>query len=57
VLDSAGISTPEIITLDNEKLPIGDLFSVDRKTGAYDWPDSGGREVCDAACKAPDLTN
>jgi len=53
VRDSTGISTPEIITLDSEKLSIGDLFSVDRKTDAYAWLDSGGREVSDAACEAP----
>jgi len=36
---------------------IGDLFSVDRKTGAYAWLDSSGREIAHGACTVPDLTS
>lgn len=99
VQDSTGSSTPETVTLDNEKLSIGhlkriwsegqpsrfvdseeefvritkdrltwgsrrrddgmigDLFSVDRKTGAYAWLDSSGREIAHGACTVPDLTS
>lgn len=36
---------------------IADLFSIDRKSGAYTWLDSSGTEIAHGACELPDLTS
>ena len=43
--------------LDKNTGLVTDLFSLDRKTGAYAWRDENGREIAHGECQVPDLSS